>query len=112
MGCVLGGVLQDALDDEFEAEGTISGWDMMNQFTLNLANGATLAVQVADGAEIPGSGIADGLFVEVEGTVPDPGRQVNDAPTVSTGILPFTVVTTIVWVVLLPAASVAVTSTT
>lgn len=64
--------LQDALDDDYEVEGTISGWDMMNQFTLNLTNGTTLAVQVADGAEIPSSGIADGLFVEVEGTVPDP----------------------------------------
>ncbi|MFQ5530499.1 MAG: DUF5666 domain-containing protein, partial [Gemmatimonadota bacterium] len=30
------------------------------------------AIQVADGAEIPGSGIADDLYVEVEGTVPDP----------------------------------------
>ena len=64
--------LQDALDDDFEVEGTISGWDMMNQFTLNLANGSTLAVQVADGAEIPSGGIEDGLYVEVEGTVPDP----------------------------------------
>jgi predicted RNA-binding protein len=64
--------LQDILDDEYEVEGTISGWDMTNQFTLNLANGSSLTVQVADGAEIPDSGIADDLYVEVEGTVPDP----------------------------------------
>jgi hypothetical protein len=65
--------LQDILDDDYEVEGTISGWDMMNnRFTLNLANGSTLEVQVADGAEIPGSGIADDLYVEVEGTIPDP----------------------------------------
>jgi len=64
--------LQDILDDEYEVEGTISGWDMVNKFTLNLANGSTLAVQVADGAEIPDSGIADDLYVEVEGTIPDP----------------------------------------
>lgn len=64
--------LQDILDDEYEVEGTISGWDMTNQFTLNLANGSTLAVRVADGAEIPDNGIADDLYVEVEGTVPDP----------------------------------------
>ena len=64
--------LQDALDDDYEVEGLISGWDMMNTFTLNLANSSTLTVQVADGAEIPGSGIADDLYVEVEGRVPDP----------------------------------------
>ncbi len=64
--------LQDVLDDEYEVEGTISGWDSVNKFTLNLANGSMLAIQVADGAEIPGSGIADDLYVEVEGTTPDP----------------------------------------
>lgn len=64
--------LQDILDDEYEVEGTISGWDMVNKFTLNLANGSALAVQVGDGAETPHSGIADDLYVEVEGTIPDP----------------------------------------
>ena len=64
--------LQDDMDDEYEADGTISGFNGTDMFTLNLENGATLNVTLAAGAEIPNEGIVDGQYVEVEGTIPDP----------------------------------------
>lgn len=64
--------LQDAGDDEYEAKGTVSGFNGSDMFTLTLNNGATLNVTVAAGAEIPDGGIMDGQYVEVEGTLPDP----------------------------------------
>ena len=63
---------QDALDDDFEAKGTVDLYDGANQFVLILRNGSTLAVEVAARAEIPSAGIVDGQYVEVEGTIPDP----------------------------------------
>ena len=63
---------QDALDDDFEAKGTVDQYDGANQFVLILRSGSTLNVEVAGGAEIPAAGIADGQYVEVEGTIPDP----------------------------------------
>ena len=63
---------QDALDDEFEAKGTVDMYDGDSQFVLVLRNGATLNVTIAAGAEIPSAGVADGQFVEIEGTIPDP----------------------------------------
>lgn len=63
--------LQDDLDDEYEAKGTVSGVNG-NAFTLNLDNGATLNVTLAAGAEIPSGGVMEGQYVEVEGTIPDP----------------------------------------
>jgi sulfur carrier protein ThiS len=64
--------LQDAGDDEYEAKGTISGFNGADMFTLTLDNGATLNVTLAAGAVIPDVGIMDGQYVEVEGTIPDP----------------------------------------
>jgi hypothetical protein len=63
---------EDAADDDFEAKGTVDLYDGANSFTLVMKNGASLAVTLADGAEIPFAGIADGQYVEVEGTIPDP----------------------------------------
>lgn len=63
---------QDAADDDFEVKGTVDLYDGGEQFVLVLRNGATLNVSVAAGAMIPSSGIMDGQFVEVEGTIPDP----------------------------------------
>lgn len=62
---------EDQDDDEYEAKGTVSGASG-DQFTLNLAGSSTLAVTLAQGAQIPAAGIQDGQFVEVEGTLPDP----------------------------------------
>jgi hypothetical protein len=64
--------LQDDMDNEYEVEGTISGFNGTDVFTLSLANGATLNVTLAPAAEIPSGGIVDGQYVEVEGTIPDP----------------------------------------
>lgn len=63
---------QDAGDDEFEAKGTIDQFNGTDQFVLILKNESSLAVTLAPGAEIPNQGIMDGMFVEVEGTIPDP----------------------------------------
>lgn len=63
---------QDALDDDYEARGTVDQYDGADQFVLILRNGSTLNVEVAAGAEIPSAGIADGQYVEVEGRIPDP----------------------------------------
>lgn len=63
---------QDALDDDFEAKGTIEQYNGSDQFVLLLRNDAALTVTLAAGAQIPSTGIADGQFVEVEGTIPDP----------------------------------------
>jgi hypothetical protein len=63
---------QDALDDEFEAKGTVDMYDGGDQFVLVLRNDAMLNVTIAAGAEIPSAGVSDGQFVEVEGTIPDP----------------------------------------
>ena len=62
---------QDALDDDFEAKGTVSMYSG-DTFVLILANESTLNVTVASGAEIPSAGIMDDQYVEVEGTIPDP----------------------------------------
>lgn len=64
--------LEDGLDDDFEAKGTVSAYNGSDQFTLTLASGSTLSITVAAGAMIPSSGISDGQFVEVEGTIADP----------------------------------------
>ena len=63
---------QDAADDDFEAKGTVTEYNNADQFVLVLKNGSTLAVMLAAGAEIPSVGIANGQYVEVEGTIPDP----------------------------------------
>lgn len=62
---------EDANDDEYEAKGTVSGFDG-SSFALILADGSQLNVTLAPGAEIPDQGIEDGQYVEVEGTLPDP----------------------------------------
>jgi hypothetical protein len=62
---------EDANDDEFEAKGTVSGFDGSG-FALVLADGSQLNVTLAPGAEIPSQGVQDGQYVEVEGTQPDP----------------------------------------
>jgi len=62
---------QDALDDDFEAKGTVSEYDGNDQFVLILKNMTTLNVTLAAGADIPSVGIANDQYVEVEGTIPD-----------------------------------------
>ncbi|MGB5623681.1 MAG: DUF5666 domain-containing protein [Gammaproteobacteria bacterium] len=62
---------EDANDDDYEAKGTVSGFDG-GSFALILADGSQLNVTLAPGAEIPNQGIEDGQYVEVEGTLPDP----------------------------------------
>ncbi len=66
---------QDADDDEFEAKGTVDQFNGSDQFVLILVNDSTLDVTVAAGAEIPSTGVVDGQFVEVEGTIPDPANS-------------------------------------
>src|SRR5210317_1478566 len=63
---------QDASDDDFEAKGTVDQYNGSDAFVLILRNSATLNVTIDAGAEIPSAGVADGQFVEVEGTIPDP----------------------------------------
>ncbi|MDJ0916566.1 MAG: DUF5666 domain-containing protein [Woeseiaceae bacterium] len=63
---------QDASDDDFEAKGTVTAYDGSSQFVLVLKNDAALNVTIAPGAETPSAGIADGQYVEVEGSIPDP----------------------------------------
>jgi hypothetical protein len=63
---------QDAADDDFEVKGTVSAFDNVDQFTLTLDDGGTVAVTIDVGAEVPSVGVMDGQYVEVEGTVPDP----------------------------------------
>lgn len=63
---------QSDLDDDFEAKGTVTGYDGADSFTLTVLNGSSLNVTLADGAEIPAAGIADGQYVEVHGSIPDP----------------------------------------
>ena len=65
---------QDASDDEFEAKGTVDQYNGSDQFALILRNGSTLNVTIDGGAEIPSSGVMDGQYVEVEGTIPDPAN--------------------------------------
>ena len=62
---------QDALDDDFEVKGTVDEYNGSDQFALILRSGSTLSVRIAAGAEIPSTGVMDGQFVEVEGTIPD-----------------------------------------
>jgi len=69
---------QEADDDEYEARGTISAFDGVDQFTLTLDHGGTLNVTLAAGAEIPATGIMDDQYVEVEGIIPDPLGFPND----------------------------------
>lgn len=68
---------QDALDDDFEAKGTVDQYNGSDAFVLVLRNGSTLDVTIAPGAEIPSAGVADGQYVEVEGTIPDPAGAPN-----------------------------------
>lgn len=68
---------QDAADDDFEAKGTVSLYNGSDQFVLVLKNESTLDVTIAAGAEIPSAGVAEGQFVEVEGTIPDPVNAPN-----------------------------------
>jgi len=68
---------QDASDDDFEVKGTIDQYDGNDRFVLILRNDATLDVTLAAGARIPSVGIADGQYVEVEGTIPDPVNAPN-----------------------------------
>ena len=64
---------QDANDNEYEAKGTVSGWNGNDAFVLNMLSGATLNVKLAPNLEeVPSTGIEDGQFVEVEGTIDDP----------------------------------------
>ena len=63
---------EDDLDEDVEAKGTILAFNGTDQFELELKNGTTLSVTLGPGAQIPAGGIVDGLFVEVEGTIPDP----------------------------------------
>ena len=63
---------QDALDDDVEAKGTVDLYNGTDAFVLILRNGSTLDVTIATGAELPAAGVADGQFVEIEGTIPDP----------------------------------------
>lgn len=63
---------QDAADDDFEAKGTVDQYNGSDAFLLILRDDSTLNVEIAAGAEIPSAGVADGQFVEVEGTIPDP----------------------------------------
>jgi hypothetical protein len=70
--------LQDASDDEYEAKGTVSGYNGSDMFTLTLDNGATLNITLAAGTTIPDGGIMDGQYVEVEGTIPDPVGAPDD----------------------------------
>ncbi len=65
--------LQDALDDDYEVEGTITAVAPDGStFTLTLANGTELNVMLAIRVDIPSAGIMVDQFVEVEGTTPDP----------------------------------------
>ena len=63
---------QDASDDDFEAKGTVTEYNDVDQFVLMLKNGNTLDVTLAAGAQIPSVGIANDQYVEIEGTIPDP----------------------------------------
>jgi len=65
--------LEDGLDEDLEAKGTVSAYNGSDQFTLVLVSGTSLAITVAPGAMIPAAGIADGQFVEVEGIPTGPG---------------------------------------
>jgi hypothetical protein len=64
--------LEDGADDDFEAKGVVSNLNG-SMFVLTLRGGATLNVTLAASAVLPG-GLADGSFVEVEGTIPDATR--------------------------------------
>lgn len=68
---------QDASDDDFEVKGTIEQYDGNDSFVLVLRNDAALDVTLAAGARIPSVGIANGQYVEVEGTIPDPVNAPN-----------------------------------
>lgn len=63
---------QELDDDDFEVKGTVTDYDNADQFVLNLRNGNVLNVTLAPGALIPSVGIANGQYVEIEGTIPDP----------------------------------------
>jgi len=65
-------------DDDYEAKGTVDQYNGSDQFVLVLRNTSTLNITLADSARIPTVGIADGQFVEVEGTIPDPVNAPTD----------------------------------
>jgi len=69
---------EDGLDDDFEAKGTVSGFNGSDQFVLTLRNGSTLNITLGLNPTIPAAGIMDGQFVEVEGTIPDPVGAPDD----------------------------------
>lgn len=68
---------QDSADDDFEVKGTVDQFNGSDQFVLVLKNESTLDITVAAGAEIPSTGIENGQYVEVEGTIPDPVNAPN-----------------------------------
>ena len=68
---------QDSLDDDVEAKGTVDQFNGSDAFVLILRNGSTLDVTIAPGALLPSAGVADGQYVEVEGTIPDPVNAPN-----------------------------------
>ncbi len=64
---------QDAADDDFEAKGTVAGYEEgAESFMLILKNGSSLNVTLAPSAVIPSAGIQNDQYVEIEGTIPDP----------------------------------------
>ena len=63
---------QDDADDDVETRGVVADYAGASSFTLIQENGVSLAITLADGADIPDDGIANGQYVEVEGTIPDP----------------------------------------
>ena len=63
---------QAASDNTYEAKGKVDQYNGSDQFVLVLRNGATLNVTVDAGAELPSSGVMDGQYVEIRGTIPDP----------------------------------------
>ena len=64
--------LQTPDDDDYEAKGIVSDYNGSDAFLLNLKSGRVLTVVLAPGAEIPSTGIENDLYVEVEGSIPDP----------------------------------------
>jgi hypothetical protein len=60
---------QNPSDQTFEVKGTVSDLNG-STFVLTLAGGSMLNITLDAGANVP-AGLADGVFVEVKGTVPD-----------------------------------------
>ena len=60
---------QDALDDDYEVEGTITAVTDPSHFELTLENGGTINVTLAANASFPEGGVMVDQYVEVEGTI-------------------------------------------